>query len=63
MDGWRESERERESAAVAQVGRTCGPRMSTFWAVYFPWLVSWLFYGGVIFIEQNVQNNIQYYMI
>ena len=28
------------------VGRVCGPRMSTFWAIYFPWIISWLFYTG-----------------
>ena len=28
------------------VGRVCGPGMSTFWAIYFPWLISWLFYTG-----------------
>mmetsp|Transcript_6793 Transcript_6793/g.13414 ORF Transcript_6793/g.13414 Transcript_6793/m.13414 type:complete len:540 (-) Transcript_6793:1023-2642(-) len=33
------------------VGRVCGPRMSNFWSVYFPWLVSWLFYEGGLFTE------------
>jgi len=33
------------------VGRMCGPRMSTFWAIYFPWLVSWGFYTGGLFNE------------
>jgi len=33
------------------VGRVCGPRSSSFWAVWFPWLVSWLVYGGGLFNE------------
>uniref|UniRef100_A0A0C3UDE5 Amino acid transporter transmembrane domain-containing protein n=1 Tax=Guillardia theta (strain CCMP2712) TaxID=905079 RepID=A0A0C3UDE5_GUITC len=33
------------------VGRVCGPRMSHFWAIFFPWLVSWVFYEGGLFNE------------
>lgn len=33
------------------VGRLAGPRMSTFWSIYAPWLVSWAFYTGGLFNE------------
>jgi len=33
------------------VGRMCGPSASSFWAVYFPWLISWVFYTGGLFGE------------
>mmetsp|Transcript_23168 Transcript_23168/g.52533 ORF Transcript_23168/g.52533 Transcript_23168/m.52533 type:complete len:183 (-) Transcript_23168:17-565(-) len=33
------------------VGRVCTPQWSQFWAVFFPWMGSWLFYQGGLFNE------------
>jgi hypothetical protein len=33
------------------VGRVCSPAWSQYWAVFFPWMLSWLFYQGGLFNE------------